>query len=93
MARSLGGLAVLALLAGCGPALYVDGVTQTASRRVESARAAGAEKRAPYWFTLAVEYLDKAREDAAQADFQSANRFGRRATAAADRAIAATREK
>ena len=48
---------------------------------------AQADQYAPYYFTLAVEYLRKAREEAAHADFQSANRLGRQASRAARRAV------
>ncbi len=56
-------------------------MTRTASDDVEAARAAQADIHAPYWFTLAVEYLRKAREEAAEADFQAANRLGRQGVA------------
>jgi hypothetical protein len=88
--RANRGLSLVALLAlaACGPVTYVSQVSREATAAVTRARAAGADKRAPYWFTLATEYLDKAREEAAQADFQSAVRLGRRATEAAERALA-----
>ena len=73
------------LLAGCGPILYVGEVNH-ASSSVDAARAAHADKYAPYWWTRATQYLHEARELAAHADFQGANRFGRLATEAADRA-------
>ncbi len=80
--------AVVAVLAmgGCGPVAYVNQVTMKASSSVESARAAEADKYSPYWYTRAVEYLHKAREEAADADFQAANRFGRRSEEAAKKA-------
>ena len=78
----LGGLGATA----CGPIEYVNQVTRKASSEVEAARAVKADKHAPYWFTLAVEYLAKAREEASTADYQAANRFGRRAEQAAIRA-------
>jgi hypothetical protein len=80
--------AVVAVLAmgGCGPIAYVNQVTMKASSSVESARAAEADKYSPYWYTRAVEYLHKAREEAADADFQAANRFGRKSEAAAKKA-------
>lgn len=76
----------LALLVACGPIEYVNQVTRKASSEVEAARAVSADKHAPYWYTLAVEYLHKAREEAAAADFQSANLFGRRSAKAARKA-------
>ncbi|MBZ5728688.1 MAG: DUF4398 domain-containing protein, partial [Acidobacteriia bacterium] len=84
--RALSLVAVLGLAAaGCGPVRYVSDVGRAAAA-VEDARAAQAEKYAPYWWTRATEYLHKAREVAAYADFQGANRFGRLATEAANKA-------
>ena len=75
---------ILTLLVACGPVAYVGEVTRKASDRVEKARAAEADKYAPYYWTRAKEYLFKARERAAYADYQGANRFGRLAAEAAD---------
>ena len=72
-------------LAACGPVTYIAEVRR-ASDAVDQAKAARAETFAPYWWTRATEYLHKAREVAAHADFQAANRFGRAATEAARRA-------
>jgi hypothetical protein len=82
-------LSVLVLggvFAGCGPIVYVSEVTLHASDAVDAARAAHADKYAPYWWTRATQYLAKAREIAPYADFQGANRFGRLATEAANKA-------
>jgi Domain of unknown function (DUF4398) len=73
-------------LAACGPIVYVGDVTHHAADAVDEARAAHADKYAPYWWTRATQYLAKAREIAAYADFQGANRFGRLATEAANKA-------
>jgi hypothetical protein len=79
---------VLAMsLAACGPIAYVNQVTRSAATSVEAAKAVEAEKFAPYWWTRATEYLHKARERAARADFQGANRFGKLATDAAQQAV------
>jgi hypothetical protein len=78
--------ALAAALAGCGPITYVRRVTHQASDAVDEARAAHADRYAPYWWTRATQYLHKAREVAAHADFQGANRFGRLAAEAAARA-------
>jgi hypothetical protein len=77
-----------ALAAACGPIGYVNAVTREASSEVEAAHAVGAanDPEYRYWITLADEYLTKAREQAAHADFQAANRFGRKASHAARRA-------
>jgi hypothetical protein len=74
-------------LGGCGPIAYVNEVTREAADSVEAARSAQADKYAPYYWTRATQYLHKAREDAARADFQGANRFGRLASEAAKKAI------
>ncbi|WP_152629736.1 DUF4398 domain-containing protein [Haliangium ochraceum] len=66
----------LAVSAGCGSALYLNQVTRKASTAVAAAESADAETFAPYHYTLAVHYLRKAKEEAAAADFQAANRFG-----------------
>lgn len=82
----LAGAATSGALTACGPIEYVNQVTRKASSEVEAAKAVKADKHAPYWYTLAVEYLHKAREEAAAADFQSANLFGRRSAKAARKA-------
>lgn len=73
--------------AGCGPIRYVGNVTSDASGAVDEAREAKAEELAPYWWTRAVSYLERARYEAAEADWQAANRFGKLAKEAADTAI------
>ena len=78
----------LALAAGCGPIAYINQVPRDAAPKVERARALGADKYSPYWWTRAVVYLHMAREVAAHADFQGANRFGRLASEAAEKAAA-----
>lgn len=76
----------LAVMAGCGPIAYVNQVTRDASTKVDRARELGADKYSPYWWTRATTYLRMAREVAAHADFQGANRFGRLSAEAADKA-------
>ena len=76
----------IALFAACGPIAYVNEVTRRASDAVDTARALEADKYAPYWWTRATQYLHKAREVAAHADYQGANRFGRLAAEAANKA-------
>ncbi len=77
----------LVLLASCGPIAYVNQVTRKADDAVEAARVAKCDTLAPYWYTRAVEYLRMAREVAAHADYQGANRFGALSEAAANKAI------
>ncbi|HTJ46869.1 MAG TPA: hypothetical protein VL463_32420 [Kofleriaceae bacterium] len=70
----------------CGPIEYVSHVTMGASDKVEAARAADAAKWSPYWWTRAVEYQHKAKEEAAHANFEAANHFGRLSEEAATKA-------
>jgi hypothetical protein len=74
-------------MTACGPIAYVNQVTREASTKVDRARALEAEKLSPYWWTRATTYLRMAREVAAHADFQGANRFGRLSSEAAGKAI------
>jgi hypothetical protein len=74
------------LVAGCGPVGYIHQVTIKADSSVAAARAADADRYAPYWYTLAVQYLHRARQEAAMADYQAANRFGKKAHGAAVKA-------
>ncbi|MEZ4404060.1 MAG: hypothetical protein R3B06_28825 [Kofleriaceae bacterium] len=79
---------LLALTAACGPIEYVSQVTRTATTAVDEARAVDAARFAPYWWTRAVEYLHEARAQAAHANFQAANRFGKLSAEAAEHAKA-----
>lgn len=85
MRVSLLGILVTALV-GCGPIEYVNQVTRKASSEVAAAKSVEAHEWAPYYFTLATQYLDKAHEEASRADFQAANRFGRKSYEAAVKA-------
>jgi hypothetical protein len=76
----------IALVASCGPVAYVQQVSLTADEAVERARQVYADKYSPYWWTRATQYLHMAREVAAHADYQGANRFGQLATEAAKHA-------
>jgi hypothetical protein len=85
------GLAMLAGgLAGCGPVTYVTEIGR-ASTALDEARAAQAERYAPYWWTRAAQYLHEARAVAAHADYEGARRFGKLAAEAATRATADAR--
>ena len=84
---------VFALLVACGPVAYVSQVTIKADDALDDARAAGAEKYSPYYFTRATQYLRMAHEVAGRADFQGANRFGRLAEEAAIKAKAEAEAK
>ena len=88
MARWVLGLCVVTMLASaCGPIVYVNEVTRRAHASVDAARAAQADKYAPYYWTRATQYLHQAKVKAAYADFQGANRFGRLASEAGDKAV------
>lgn len=81
-------LVAIVLAAGaCGPIVYVNEVTRRASNAVEEAKAAQADKYAPYYWTRATQYLRQAMVLAAHADFQGANRFGRLSSEAAEIAV------
>jgi hypothetical protein len=54
-------------------------VHRRATEAVEEARRAGAETAAPYEYTSAVAYLDKAREEGGEAEYGNAIELGRRA--------------
>jgi hypothetical protein len=64
-------------VSGCGPVQYITTVSKDASAEVAAAKAASADKYAPYEYTAAVEYLHKAREEEGYADHQAAVRFGK----------------
>lgn len=59
-----------------------------ASTAVAEAKRTGGESAAPYEYTSAVTYLDKAREEGDQAEYQVAIEFGRRSEEFAVRARA-----
>lgn len=68
----------LSILGACGPSLYTFNIIP-ASQAVEQAREANAAEHAPYEYFYAQSYLDKAREEAAEANYQDAIRFAERA--------------
>jgi hypothetical protein len=88
MRRWVFALTLAAVTASCGPIAYINQVTRDASTKVDRARSLEAEKYSPYWWTRAVTYLRMAREVAAHADFQGANRFGRLSAESAEKAAA-----
>ena len=79
-------LSLVVTTTACGALGYVKGVTFDASSSVAAAKSVDAAKYAPYEYTRALEYLHKAREEAGNADFQAANRFGELAYNAANEA-------
>jgi hypothetical protein len=88
VARGLAASLVLGALLACGPvqstAFLID-----ADAQLEAARAAGAEKRAPYEWTAANLYLHKAREEVGKSEYDYAMQFAGKASAYASRARAA----
>ena len=91
-----GALAIISLAlaltttAACGPIEYINQVSVKAAGAVSAAKLAQADRYAPYEFTAAEEYLHKAREEAAYAEYEDAIEYGRKAEELADkgRAIA-----
>lgn len=86
--RAFGVLALLGLgltLSACGSLAYSVNVVR-AARSVEQAKQVGAAERAPYEMTLAQAYLEKAREESAEAAYQDAVRFARLSKRYADEA-------
>jgi hypothetical protein len=90
---SLRGLALVALaaagtplLAGCGGVHYAISVN-SASSRLEEARAVGAEQLAPYEYYFAKEHLEQAQVEAAAASYSDAANFAEEAEAYANKAI------
>ena len=71
-------LAVAAFGVGCGP-IESTAVIADASVALSGARTAEGEKFAPYEFTSAELYLEKAREERGYADFEVAIDYARKA--------------
>ena len=71
---------------GCGNSLYALRAN-AASVKLEEAREAGAQQRAPYEYTLAEEHLNKAMSEAAEADYGDAFNLANAAYDYADQAV------
>jgi len=81
----LGG--ALALLAGgCGPIHYTSNII-AAETALEEARDGNARRQAAYEFYSAEVYLEKAREEAAEGQYEDAIRFADAATSYAQQAL------
>ncbi len=78
-------------LSGCGAAAYSYNAVR-AARSVERARQVGAEKLAPYEMTLAKAYLEKAREESAEAAYEEAVHLAKLSRSIADRAVERARK-
>jgi hypothetical protein len=86
-------LLLAALVTGCGPVEYVSQVSRRATTALAQARNEGAERLAPYEYTAASEYLNKAREEASHSAYQRAIDYGRRAEELAARAGSLARDR
>jgi hypothetical protein len=80
-----------ALTSGCGGAIYAF-TASSASSKLETAQALGAEKYAPYEYYYAREHLWKASEEAAVADYGDAIDFADVAAEYADKAISLSKQ-
>lgn len=77
--RTASGFALFLLAAtasACGPVLYSVNALE-ATQIVEEARQAGAPSAAPYEYYFAQAHLDKAREEAGEANYQAAHEYSR----------------
>ena len=72
--------------AGCGPTLYVVDLLE-AERQLEEARVENARFHAPYEYHAADAYLEKAREEAAEGQYEDAIRFAQSAAHLSHRAL------
>lgn len=81
-------MAGVVALSGCGPIEYISQVSTRASSAVSGAKAAEADRYAPYEYTASEEYLHKAREAGGHAHYQDAIDYGRKAEDFANRARA-----
>ena len=80
-----------AVASGCGGSLYAI-TANSASSKLETARALGAERYAAYEYWMAHEHLEKAMEEAAAADYGDALDFAETAEQYADKAAKLSRE-
>ncbi len=76
----LGSILTVAVFSGCGVARSTSAIVE-ARHEYEAAKQVDAGKRAPYEYTLGVEYLRKAKEEAGYSDYQVAERLAKRAQA------------
>jgi hypothetical protein len=79
------------LISGCGPVVYLKEVSARTAAALNQAKADGADRQAPYEYTKASLYYEKAREDAGRAQFQDAIDWGRRSQDCSGRASALAR--
>ena|SRR5688572_10617889 len=79
------------VIAGCGNTLYAINANSAASR-IEEAKELGAEKYAPYEYYYAKAHMEKAQEEAADADYGDAANLAEIAEEYAAKAIRLSRE-
>ncbi len=85
-------VAVLSLagVTGCGNTIYAF-KANSAANKVEEAHELGAEKLAPYEYFYAKQHLEKAQEEAAEADYSDAINLAESSEDYAEKAIRLTR--
>ncbi len=83
-------LVVALLLTGCGNTIYAF-KANSAANKVEEAHELGAEKLAPYEYFYAKQHLEKAEEEAAEADYSDAINLAEASEDYADKAIRLTK--
>ncbi len=76
--RSVAGLVASLFVVGCGP-FQSTSYLMDADNMLEAARAAQAEKLAPYEWTAAVLYEHKSREEVGYSDFEQAVDYAKKA--------------
>jgi hypothetical protein len=76
---------------GCGPIVYVKDASPRAAAALNQAKSDQADRMAPYEYTKASLYYDKAREEAGRAYYQNAVDWGRRSQDCSRRASALAR--
>ncbi len=79
------------MTSGCGNAVYAVQVS-SATSKVEEAKELGAEELAPFEYYMAVEHLQKARDEAASADYSDAINYAEVCEEHADKAIRLSRD-
>ena len=78
-------------LTGCGNTIYAF-KANSAANKVEEAHELGAEKLAPYEYFYAEQHLQKAQEEAAEADYSDAIDLADESEEYAEKAIRLTRD-
>lgn len=91
MLKFISAAALIAGLSGCYSATRATVDLGQAEQNMSAARAAGAPDRAVYAWTMADEYMKKARDEWARSDFESAEAMVKKATRWADEAASIAR--